>query len=80
MDEQEWRYFLAGPTGDVKVPNNPTTWISENSWPDIYNQIRGMNKLEKLNGIETHFMQNPDDFRHIFDSQQAHKQALPEPW
>lgn len=36
MDEVEWRYFLAGPSGEVQIPPNPTTWISENSWPDIF--------------------------------------------
>jgi dynein heavy chain len=36
MDEVEWRYFLAGPSGEVNIPANPTTWISENSWPDIF--------------------------------------------
>jgi len=36
MDEVEWRYFLAGPSGEVHVPANPTTWISENAWPDIF--------------------------------------------
>lgn len=36
MDEVEWRYFLAGPSGEVHVPHNPTQWISENAWPDIY--------------------------------------------
>ncbi len=28
LDEDEWRYLLAGPTGDIKIENNPTTWIS----------------------------------------------------
>lgn len=35
MDEKEWRYLLAGPTGDIHVPSNPTSWISENTWPDM---------------------------------------------
>ena len=46
MNEQEFRYFLAGPSGDVKVPTNPTTWISENSWPDVYYQLKGTDHLE----------------------------------
>jgi dynein heavy chain len=28
MNEHEFRFSLIGPTGDIKVPNNPTTWIS----------------------------------------------------
>jgi len=36
MNMQEWRFLLAGSSGDVKIPNNPTTWIPSNSWPDFY--------------------------------------------
>lgn len=30
MDGEEWRYFLAGPSGEIHVPPNPTEWIAEN--------------------------------------------------
>lgn len=36
MNETEFRYFLAGPTGDIKIKANPTNWISENGWNDVY--------------------------------------------
>jgi dynein heavy chain len=36
MNEKEWRYLLSGPSGDIKVPDNPTTWLSGNTWPDMY--------------------------------------------
>ena len=36
LDQKEWRYILAGPTGEIKIPPNPTKWIAENSWPDLY--------------------------------------------
>lgn len=42
MNDIEWRYLLAGPTGDIKLAPNPTEWISENTWPDMYRQIYGM--------------------------------------
>lgn len=42
IDEAEWRYFLAGPGGEIKVLPNPTIWISESSWPDIFRQLYGM--------------------------------------
>jgi dynein heavy chain len=51
LDPQEWRYFLAGPSGDFKVKMNPTSWISESSWPDIFRQFYGMQELKKLEGI-----------------------------
>jgi dynein heavy chain len=28
LDENQFRYLLIGPSGDIKVPTNPTTWIS----------------------------------------------------
>jgi dynein heavy chain len=28
MREDEFRFFLAGPAGEVKVPANPTSWIN----------------------------------------------------
>jgi len=36
ISASEWRYFLAGPSGDIKIKDNPTKWISENQWPDMY--------------------------------------------
>lgn len=36
MNEKEWRFLLMGPTGDIKVAPNPTTWVSDNSWPEVY--------------------------------------------
>jgi dynein heavy chain len=28
MREDEFRFFLAGPSGEIKVPANPTSWIN----------------------------------------------------
>ncbi len=36
LDPVEFRYFLTGPTGEIKVKINPVSWIDQNSWPDIY--------------------------------------------
>jgi dynein heavy chain len=32
LDPQEWRYFLAGPTGAIEVPKNPTDWLGDLEW------------------------------------------------
>lgn len=42
LNEEEWRYLLTGPMGDIKIKSNPTKWIAENTWPDMYRQIYGM--------------------------------------
>ena len=80
MNLQEWRYFLAGYTGDAKVPSNVTKWIDDNSWPNIWRQFYGMEQIENMKGIEKHFMEKPDDFRNIYDAVEAHEEKLPEPW
>lgn len=67
--EPEWKYLLTGPIGDIKIPINPTDWISENSWPEVYRVLYGMNtELVDFKGILDDFMNNFDNFKGIFDS------------
>lgn len=74
LNEHEFRFLLIGPTGEIKVPHNPTTWISETAWPDVYKQFEGMSTgLEHFKGIDEYFMKKPDEFKHIFDSANAHE-------
>ena len=51
MDANEWRFFLAGPSGEIKIAENPTKWIADNSWPEIYRILYGMDKLPTFTGI-----------------------------
>ena len=69
INEVEWRYFLTGAAGEIKIEPNPTTWISENAWPDFYRQIFGLSRLEVFNGADLQFLKKSDDFKAIFDSQ-----------
>ena len=60
LNDSEFRFLLIGPSGDIKVPTNPTTWISETSWPDVYKQFEGMStSLENFKGIDEYFMKKP---------------------
>lgn len=36
MNLEEWRYFLSGPGGDIKIKDNPTKWVDQNSWLDMF--------------------------------------------
>jgi dynein heavy chain len=36
MNVDESRFLFTGPTGDIKVAPNPTIWIDENAWPELY--------------------------------------------
>lgn len=69
MNELEWRYLLTGSIGDIPLANNPTDWIAENSWPEIYRAFYGMeHELAIFKGILEDFMTNSDKFKPIFDS------------
>ena len=35
IPETQWRYFLAGPSGDVEIPTNPTKWINKNEFKPL---------------------------------------------
>lgn len=35
INETELRYLLTGPSGEMKIPENPTKWIADNSWPEV---------------------------------------------
>ena len=80
LDPNEWRYFLAGPSGDFKVKLNPTSWISDSSWPDIFRQFYGMQDLPSLTGVYEQFMNNPDSFKGMFDSTKPQQEKLPASW
>eukprot|EP01022_Parablepharisma_sp_SALTPOND_P028499 TRINITY_DN71064_c2_g1_i1.p1 TRINITY_DN71064_c2_g1~~TRINITY_DN71064_c2_g1_i1.p1 ORF type:complete len:4083 (+),score=665.19 TRINITY_DN71064_c2_g1_i1:2435-14683(+) len=79
IDPAEWRYFLAGPTGDVEIParSEEFMWIPEKEWPDKYRQLCGMDTLERMKGVKDAFMKQPKEFQKMYDSQNAHDEPLP---
>lgn len=80
MNLEEWRYFLSGPGGDIKIKDNPTKWVDQNSWLDMFRQIHGISQLPNFKGFEDFFMTKFDEFKPMFDSQTPHTDPLPEPW
>lgn len=36
MDGQEWRYYLAGPSGEIEIAKNPTDWLGDLEWAETY--------------------------------------------
>jgi dynein heavy chain len=81
INEAELRFFLAGPTGEIKIKANPTTWISENIWPDVYRQLYCMSTtINNMKGIDEFFLEKCEDFKPMFDSPNAHTEKYPEPW
>ena len=80
MDPLEWRYFLAGPSGAIEVPKNPTDWLGDLEWAETYKQLYGMSKLDALKGFDRSFMENNKEYQKIFDSDEPHNLDLPAPW
>ena len=72
--------MLTGPQGTISIPPNPTTWLSDNTWKSIYEEVNGLEKLERFHGFERYFLTNVDLFRNIFDSLNAHEEPLPTEW
>ncbi len=54
---------MAGPSGECEIPKNPTTWLSENAWPDMYKQFKGLSDLDAFKGCEKHILESPDEWR-----------------
>lgn len=80
MDQAEWRFMLVGAQGDLGMEKNPVDWIAETSWTDIYLNISGISQLLVFNGFKDDFMKRPEAFKHIYDSNKAHEEVLPEPY
>lgn len=80
MDPDEWRYFLAGPTGQFDIPANPTDWLGDLEFNEMYKQLAGASKLEKLAGIEKFFVEHNKEFQVIFDSAEPQNIPLPGDW
>lgn len=80
LDPQEWRYFLAGPAGATEIPKNPTDWLGELEWAELYKQLHGMAQVPALAGIDKAFMENDKEFQKLFDSTAPQNMPLPGEW
>jgi dynein heavy chain len=81
IDPDEWRYLLAGPLGDMEVPNNPTTWISKNYWINFYRQLHFMSdNFETTKDLEKFFFDNHDKFKKLYDNPNIASDLFPDPW
>ena len=42
IDQAEWRFFLAGPSGDIEEMPNPTDWLDDLEWKQVHKQLHYM--------------------------------------
>jgi dynein heavy chain, axonemal len=81
MDADELRFFLSGPSGEVKIAPNPTDWLGDLEWSETYKQLNvGSRILPCLAGFEDFFIENNKQFQQIFDSNTPHEMPLPGEW
>ncbi len=80
IDMDEWRYLLAGPSGTIEVLPNPTDWLDDLEWNQVYRQLYCMAKLPAFAGIDAYFMEFSKKFKKIFDAPEAHEEPLPGEW
>ena len=56
IDPEEWRYYLAGPSGEIEIAKNPTDWLGELEWAETYKQLYSMSKLPVFKGFDHFFI------------------------
>jgi dynein heavy chain len=81
MNAEELRFFLAGPSGEVKIAPNPTDWLGDLEWSETYRQVHVMEELLPcFAGFEEFFIDNHKEFQKIFDSETPQESTLPGDW
>lgn len=69
MDAPELRFFLAGPSGEIKIEANPTEWLDDLTWTETAKQLVAMSvALPAFEGFDKFFIANHLEFKKIFDS------------
>jgi hypothetical protein len=80
VDANEWRFFLAGPSGTIDIAPNPTDWLDDLEWSQVYRQLYIMAQLPAFKGIDTYFIEYHKKFKKIFDASEAQLEPMPGEW
>ena len=59
---------------------NPTDWLDELEWGEMYKQLYAMAQLPKFAGIDTYFIEYNKKFKKVFDAPEAHLEPMPGEW
>ncbi|XP_073386521.1 uncharacterized protein [Physcomitrium patens] len=77
FDEQEWRFFLAGPSSTSKVPEpNTSKWLSDKLW----NEMVKLSKFPAFSGLSDSFSTNLQGWQVFYNSQDPYSETMPENW
>ncbi|XP_058497468.1 dynein axonemal heavy chain 1 [Solea solea] len=76
IDMAEWRFLLSGGTPAQEMTNPAVSWLSERAWRDIV----ALSALDNFNNLAESFTKHLQAFKRMFDSNQPHREMLPEQW
>lgn len=81
IDMNEWRFFLAGPSGSVDPMDNPTDWLDDLEWVQVHAYLHYCDtNLPVFQGILDYFVSFHKKFKKIFDTAEAHEEPMPGEW
>ncbi|CAE8619847.1 unnamed protein product [Polarella glacialis] len=78
IDDAELRFLLVGPTSDLADVGSkpPAEWVGKQRW----NEILTLSQLPAFQGFSENFTKSVSDWKKIYDSFEADKERLPEPY
>lgn len=80
LDGEELRFFLTGGVGmENPRPNPAPTWLPTKGWDEVC-RMSSLQRVSSVGDLASAMEEDPDSFRHIYDSNEAHRERLPEPW
>ena len=76
INNDEWQFFMTGGMKSTKTFTKSIEWLSQRSWHEL-NQL---NQLVNFKNIIESFHTNQDVWKCVYNSNEPHKEKLPEPW
>ncbi|XP_060831781.1 dynein axonemal heavy chain 1-like [Bombus pascuorum] len=76
IDAIEWRHLLSGAEPMQEGENPAPEWITPRCWKEI----QALENLPSFHTFVEFFEQSVTRFKTVFDAQEAHLAAYPEPW
>nr|AML30858.1 axonemal inner arm dynein heavy chain 2 [Marsilea vestita] len=74
---EELRFLVAGAVIIEREKSKPpASWLAQKLWTEMIL----LSKMEAFQGFSNHFAENPKKWKHIYDSPEPYKEALPDDW
>lgn len=73
VDNDEWRFLLAGGSASPTLPNPDPSWLTSQSWLEIL----ALSTLPAFEAFDVDFVDHIGHFKKIFDSSHPQKELMP---